>query len=63
MLHIDSNSRLTISIHYDVHCISAGKIQMLCISALPLSFKYRDSNPIQIHCHKMVLQKDVRPVK
>lgn len=33
---------------------------MLCISALPLSFKYRHYNSIQIHCHKMLLRKDIR---
>lgn len=38
------------------------KITMLCISALPLSFKYRYYNLIEIHCHR-ILQKDVRSVK
>ena len=40
----------------------SGKIMMLCTPALPLTFKYRYYNLIEILCQR-ILQKDVRPVR
>lgn len=63
MPYIDSNSHWQSLLIIMATVFLSGKIKMLCILALPLSFKYRYYNPIQILCPKKVLQKNVRPVK
>lgn len=63
MRHIDSNSHWQCLFLMIAAVFLSGRIKMLCVLALPLSFKYRYSNPMQILCPKKILQENIRLVR